>query len=350
MLFVCLGCWRPALAQQDPALQTASRQLLEAYLRVGPSSHELPDGSASANWAIMEKVGLPELLLQEPLQVGRWEIIWAPVSAELEKRNFASLDPLEALTWWEETRKEPNRFNRLLVQRGLLDARIPTERNRGSALRDALGAINSKLNELRANVRFERAGWSFTGTTSLVPSQRVVRMVLRGSQPCAISGKARAANLALKGRIFLDKSAPEGIKVQLLESEFSSNGCEDTLKSRISALLPLSVGGESRVSGALVIQLRDETITGRLQIDLSYRPAGGALQTGHGTYSLRGSLAADGTAHATLTPVSTSGGKLFRDALNKAGALEGQIKAGQGSGGIILPIFRQPLNWRAARE
>jgi hypothetical protein len=121
------------------------------------------------------------------------------------------------------------------------------------------------------------------------------------------------------------------------------------LSSKIAGMAPLTSGGEARVNGSLVVQMRDEIITGRLQIDLAYRPTGDALQTGHGTYSVRGSLAADGTAYATLTPVSTSGGKLFREALNKSGALEGLIKAGQGSGGIILPLFKRPLSWRAAR-
>lgn len=324
--------------------------MVEAYLREGgPQADQLPDGSASANWAIMERVGLPEFLLQEPLQAGQWSQIWAPVSGELEKRSFSAIEPLEAVTWWEETRKEPQRFLRLLVQRGLIDARVPAERKRGEALRDALNLANTKLDESRANVRFERAGWSFTGTTSLVPSQRVVRLVLRGSQPCPNTGKSRAANLALKGRLFYDKAAPEGLKVQILEREFTSNGCEETLKSRLSEMLPLTNGGEARASGSLVLQLRDETLTGRLQIDVAFRPGGGALQTGHGTYSLRGTLGPDGSAHATLTPISTSGSKMFREALNKAGALEAQIKSGQGSGSISLSLFGQPLSWRATR-
>jgi hypothetical protein len=347
-LTLCLTLASPAArAQEDPALKVVSERLVEAYLRTGPGKSELPDGSATANWAIMQKVGLPTLLLQEQLQVGNWASIWGPVRAELEKRNF-SLEPLEALTWWEETAQDPQRFLRLLAQRGLLDARVPKDRNRGTALRDALGMAATRLEEVRANVRFEKAGWSFTGTVSLVPDQRVVRLVLRGSQPCSLSGKLRASNVALKGRLFVDQAAPGGLKVQLLDQEFSSNGCEETLQSKIAAMVLMTGGGEARVTGNLVVQLKDETLTGRLELDLAFRQPGNALQTGHGVYALRGSLSADGNAHATLTPVSTSGDKLLREGLNKAGALEGTIKAGQGSGGISMPLFRQTLNWRAS--
>lgn len=349
LVFLCLSyLCPPTLAQQDPALKVSSARLVEAYLRTGPSNQELPDGSATANWAIMERVGLPEMLLQDALQVGGWTTIWAPVRGELDKRGFSGLDPLEAVTWWDETRKEPGRFLRLMVQRGLLDSRVPKDRNRGNALRESLGLASTKLEEVRANVRFDKAGWSFTGTASLVPSQRVVRLVLRGSQPCGISGKARAANLALKGRLYSDKSAQDGLKVQVLEREFTSNGCEETLNAKLSSMAALTSGGEARVTGTLVVQLRDESLTGRLQLDVSYRPAGGALQTGHATYSLRGSLSSDGSAHATLTPISCSGEKKFREALNKTGALEGQVKGRQGSGGLSLPLFKQPLSWRAS--
>lgn len=336
----------PVWAQEDPALKVVGSRLVEAYLRTGPAKKELPDGSATANWAIMQKVGLPALLVQEQLQVGSWASIWAPVKAELDKRHFG-LDPLEAVTWWDETAKDPQRFLRLLAQRGLIDARIPKDRNRGAALREALGLVVNRLDEVRANVRFEKAGWSFTGTVSLVPSQRVVRLVLRGSQPCSLSGKSRATNLALKGRISSDKASPGGLKLQLLDNGFTSNGCEDTLKSKIAAMVLLSGGGEARVTGNLVVQLKDETLTGRLSLDLAYRQSGEALQTGHGVYALRGSLSADGNAHATLTPVSTSGDKLLREALDRAGALEGTIKSGQGSGGISMPVFKQTLSWRA---
>jgi hypothetical protein len=348
-LFLAVG-FLPARAQQDPALRVVSKELVEAYLAGGPSRTQLPDGSASANWAIMEKVGLPELLLQEPLQVGSWAAIWAPVRTELDRRGFEKLESLEAMTWWDETRKDPQRFVRLLAQRKLLDSRLPKERNRGIALRESLDLANTRLEEIRANVRFEKSGWSFTGTASLVPAQRVVRLVLRGSQPCTISGKMRAANLALKGRIAPDRSAAEGFKIQLLDNSFTSNGCEETLSTKIVSLASLSTGGESRVTGHLVVQLRDETLTGRLELDVVYRPAGQALRTGHGVYSLRGSLSGDGSAHATLTPVSTSGDKMFREALNKTGALEGQIRGGQGSGGISIPAFKRPLSWRAARS
>lgn len=329
---------------------TVSERLVQAYLRQGPPAAQIPDGSASASWAIMERVGLPGLLRQEPLRTGEWSRIWEPVRSELEKRAFSAIEPLEAMTWWEETRKEPQRFLRLLVQRGQIDARIPAERKRGEALREALDLANTRLDEVRANVRFEKAGWSFTGTASLVPQQRLVRLVLRGSQPCPNTGKTRAANLALKGRLFLDKTSPEGVKVQILEDEFTSNGCEETLKSRLSSLLPLDgASGEARVSGNLVLQLRDETVTGRLQLDVAYRPGGGSLQTGHGTYSLRGTLSADGSAHATLTPISTSGSKMLREGLQRAGSLEAQVKSGQGSGSISLPLLDQPLTWRATR-
>lgn len=347
--FLCLLFASPLKAQQEPVLLVLTKQLTEAYLQSGPSKADLPDGSATANWAIMEKVGLPELLHQEPLQTGSWNSVWIPISQELDKQGFSSLEPLEALTWWEETRKDPQRFIRLLAQRGMVDARIPADRHRASALRDSLTVAKGKLKESRANVRFEKMGWSFTGTASLVPSQRIVRLALLGSQPCPNTGKARTSNLSLKARLFVDKSSAEGVKLQLLEHDFSSSGCEETLKTHVSAMLPLATGGEARVSGNLVLMLRDETITGRLLLDTSYRPAGESLMTGHGTYSLRGSLGADGTAHATLTPVSVSGSKMFRDSLNKAGVLEAQITLGQGSGSISLPAFRQALTWRATR-
>lgn len=346
-LLVLASGWR-AEAQQDPALQSACRVLLATYGEPSPS--ELPNGSATANWAILERVGLPIFLEHEALRVGSWSVLWSPVRKELERHGFAALDPLEAMGWWDETRRDHQRFVRMLASRGLLDSREPKERRRGEALRDGLTGLERQLEEIRANVRFEQAGWSFTGSASLAPAQRMVRMVLRGSQPCSTTGRDRAAQLALKGRIFPDPSAPSGIKVQLLESVFTSHGCEETFQSQVASLLPLTLGGEGRVSGQLLIQLRDESLTGRLQLDIAYRPGGGSLQTGHGIYSLRGSLAADGTAQATLTPVTVSGSKALRESLDKSGLLEGQLREGQGAGAVLHPVFRQPLNWRATNQ
>lgn len=351
LILACLALSQERVKAQpaDPALSVATKRALDAYLKTGPSKNELSDGSSSANWGMLRKVGIPELLHQSALQVGAWSTVWGPVSAELEKRGFGSLDPLEALTWLEETRKEPARFLRLLAGRGLLDVRVPKDRQRGEALWESLESIARKLEEVRANVRYERSGWSYTGTASLVPSQRVIRIALSGSQPCAGTGRARTANLALKGRLYLDSSVPEGIKVHILEDSFTSTGCEDTLKARIAEMVPLEWGGEARVSGSLIVEVKDDVLTGRLQLDVAYRPPGDSLQTGHGVYSLRGSLGADGAAHATLTPVSTSGSRALREALAKAGSLEGQIAKGQGAGGINMPFFRQAANWRATR-
>lgn len=351
LTLVCLILMHASVFAQpaNPALAVSTKRALDTYLRTGPQAKEIGDGSSSANWGILRKIGIPDLLDQAPLQVGDWDTVWAPVNTELEKRGFSSLDPLEALTWVEETRKEPARFLRLLASRGLIDARVPKDRQRGEALRESLLSISRKLGEVRANVRFERSGWSFTGTASLVPSQRVVRIALSGSQPCADTGRARTANLAIKGRLFLDKSVPEGIKVQILEDVFSSTGCEETIKGRIAQMVEISLGGEARVSGNLIIDVKDDVLTGRLQLDIAYRPEGDSLQTGHGTYSLRGSLRRDGTAHATLTPVSTSGSRGLREALAKAGSMEGQISMGQGAGGILMPLFRGSLGWRASK-
>lgn len=336
--------------QANPALSTATKRAMDAYLKKGPGKDELPDGSSSANWGLLRKVGIPDLLHQNALQAGSWTTIWAPVTAELEKRGCGALDPLEAMTWWEETRKEPGRFLRLLASRGLVDIRVPKDRQRGEALRDALGVAAQKMEEVRANVRYERSGWSFTGTVALVPSQRIIRIALSGSQPCGGSGRARTANLALKGRLFLDDSTPEGVKVQILEDSFSSTGCEDTLSGRISESVPISLGGTARLSGSLIIEVKDDVLTGRLQLDVAYRTEGNALQTGHGVYSLRGSLAPNGSAHATLTPVSTSGSRDLREALEKSGSLEGQISKGQGAGAFTMPLFRQSGSWRATRK
>ncbi len=349
-LISVLGMAGPTCAQpSNPALSVSTKRTLDAYLRNGPEASEIGDGSSAANWGILRKLGIPDFLDQAPLQVGDWDNIWAPIVSELEKRGFGALDPLEALTWVEETRKEPARFLRLLASRGLIDVRVPKDRQRGEALREALVTVGKKLEEVRANVRFERSGWSFTGTVSLVPAQRMVRLALSGSQPCADTGRARTANLAVKGRLFLDKSSPEGIKVQVLEHSFSSTGCEETIKGRIAQMLALSLGGEARVSGNLIVDIKDDVLTGRLQLDIAYRPEGEALQTGHGTYSLRGSIRKDGTAHATLTPISTSGSRILRESLAKAGSLEGQISMGQGAGGILMPLFRGSLGWRASK-
>lgn len=340
----------PGWAQEEPALKAVTTRLLESYLKVGPRKSELPTGSDNANWAILEKVGLTEFLLQPQLNVGVWSTVWSPIKTVLQKKGFAALSPLEAVTWWEETRNEPSRFVRLLAQRGLLDARVPKARAKGESLRSSLGAANGKLQEIRANLRYERAGWTFTGTASLVPGQRVVRAVLRGSQPCSVSGKVKSVDLALKGRLFADKDGPGGFKLQLLEHQFRSTGCEETLNSQITTMMLLTAGGEARVSGNLVMQVRDDTVTGRLQLDLTQRQTGVALQTGHAIYSLRASLGEDGSLTGILNPVSTSGSKIFREPLMKAGALEGQIKLHQGAGQISFPAFKQPLSWRATVE
>ncbi len=344
-------CTAPASwAQEEAALRAATSRLVESYLRVGPRDSELPTGADNANWAILEKVGLTEFLLQSQLNVGAWPTVWAPIKTVLSQRGFVALSPLEAVTWWQETRNEPSRFVRLLAQRGLLDARVPEDRARGENLRQALGVANGKLQEIRANLRYERAGWTFTGTASLVPGQRVVRAVLKGSQPCSVSGKVKSADLALKGRLFADKDAPGGFKLQLLEHQFHSTGCEETLKSQIAAMVLLTAGGETRVSGSLVMQVRNDTVTGRLQLDMTQRQAGAALQTGHAIYSLRASLDEDGALTGILTPISTSGSKIFRGPMMKVGALEGQIKLRQGAGQISFPGFKQPLSWRAIVE
>lgn len=349
LLLVGLFSLQPVLAQADPALKTAVVELLESYLKIGPDKEELGDGSALANWAVLKGVALPELQQQSSLRIGSWNAIWGPLTTLLGQRGFSELEALEVLTLFEETESEPARFVRLLGRQKLLDPKIPKERNRGRQLRESVGSARGELKALRANCRFEKGGWSYTGTVFLDPGSRIVRLALRGSQPCKITGSARSANLNLKGRLFEDTQSPSGLKVQVLDRQFKSQGCELNLKDRIDSVQRLSGGGEAKLSGNLDLRVRDETVTGRFQVDLVSKQAGVALLTGRAVYSLRGSVTRNGKLEVKLVPVSTSGSRVLRQMLESEGALSGELLNSVGKGTIKLPVLKDPLKWEDTR-
>lgn len=331
---------------QDPALEVMAERLVEAYLADGPDPAEVADGPSMANWAIFKNVGLPEFLLQESLHVGGWATILAPLTTELETRGFSGLDAMEALTWWDETRKEPARFLRLLAHRALIDTRISKDRKRGEALRLAIGEIASHMSEQRASVRFDRMGWGFTGTVALVPSQRVVRIVLRGSQPCRLVGKDRVCEVSLKGMYAPDKASSQRLKVWLTSHQFVSVGCERRFQVQLAGRVGVGRSGEGRVTGNMTMVIKDEVLTGRIQLEVAYRAPGEPLAIGRATFAMRGSLDEGGGAHATLSPISTSGDKELREGLDKIGAFEGKVALGQAYGTLSLPLFDRVINWR----
>lgn len=340
----------PVQAQQDPALGTAITELLESYLKEGPTKQELGSGAALANWAILEARGLPELQTQPGMNKGSWGSAWAPLNRLLQERGFAKLRPLQALTLWEETRKSPARFVRVLGREGLLDPKEPKERNKGIALREAIENVRGDIPHYRCSARFETAGWSYTGTASVSPSDRIVRLALRGSQPCKISGSARISNLNLKGRLFEDRDSPSGVKVQLLEHSFSASGCELDIRDRINVVKRLSGGGEAKVSATLDLRVRDDRVSGRFQLDMVSRQAGVALLTGRAIYALKGEVDQDGTLDVQLAPVSSSGNRVLRQLLEKPGNLKGVLSNSKGSGLIHLPVLKDSLEWSGSSK
>lgn len=338
----------PGLGQQDPALEVATRQLVQEYLALGPREVELADNAAKGSWAMLEKIGIPEFLLQDSLKLGAWGEVLAPLKLELDKRGFEGTSPLDALAWWDESKGDHKAFLRFLASSNLIDLSQPKDRARGEALRKAIDADILKLNEVRVNVRFEHLKWSFTGTASLVPAQRVVRLVLRGSQPCPVSGQDRVVELALKGKFGLDLTRDKGLAVRIIESNFSSSGCEQKVACHLSGVLPLTAGGEARLSGRLSLVLKDDIITGRIQLDVASRTPGKALQLSHATYSVRGAVDGDGAAHAVVTSVSVSGAERLSEGLGRAGVLEALFTSKQGVGTLMLPAFTKSLVWRVA--
>jgi hypothetical protein len=339
----------PVQAQTDPALKTAVVELLKSYLKSGPAQTELGNGSALANWAVLKGVGLPELQQQENLRQGSWEVIWTPLTTVLKGHDFGRLRPLQILTLWEETESEPLRFVRILGRDGLIDPKKPADRKKGLGLRKAVGAVRSEMKPVRSNSRFEKGGWKFTATSSLNPSNRIVRVAIRGSQPCKITGSARSINLNLKGRLFEDLESPSKVKVQVLDQQFKSQGCELMLKDRIDSIVRLTGGGEAKLAGNLDLRLRDDTVTGRFQIDLVSKQAGVALLTGRAVYTLRGRVGATGEISVKLVPVSSSGSRVLRQLLESEGTLSGTISDSVGSGKIELPVLKDPLNWHDAQ-
>ncbi len=336
---------RAAWGQTDPALQMSVEKLFESYLVEGPRKSELSNGPALAAWAILNRMAIPDMLAQAELRKGAWRAVWEPIRTVLEERDFAELSPLEAITYYEETEVEPVRFVRLLARDGLIDLRHPDQRQRAEALRAAIGAQVRRLEAVRSNVRFERAGWNFTGTAALTPGERIVRVALRGSKPCNISGRAATSNLTLKGRLFAAPGSKDGIKVQLLEHRFDSQGCQLSLKTQVSGLAPLQRGGEVRVSGSLNLQIRGEVVSGRLQVDIATRGTNN-VDTGRGVYNLRGKVDENGELQANLVPVSASGARDLRGPLEETGVLRGTVKLRQGQGTISLPVLARPIEWK----
>lgn len=344
-LALLLGC--PAWAQPEPALRSAVDELVNSYLQVGPSKKEVPDGVAQDYWNRVQTVAIPEFLSQPELNKGDWNKIWRPIQEALEPGGFSGLAPLEVISLWEETRSAPPRFSRLLAKRGLLDLKEPEDRQRGKELRALIGPATARVAPMRASIRFEKGGWKYTGTANMAAGRRLVRVALRGSQPCEVSGRARTVNLALKGRLFDNPGSEKGFKVQVLQSKFQTQACELNLISRINSVAELASGGEARIAGSLTLNLRDTAVGGRLQLDLVSRQPGKPLLTGRAIYKLRGQVGEGGVLTAKLVPVSTAGSRELRAGLGEGGTVSGTIKVRQGKGKFELPICKAPLNWRA---
>ncbi len=340
---------QPASAQTDPALKTAVLVALDAYLQGGgPSKEELGTGAALANWAILKDVAIPNLRKDASLGKGAWKQLWAPLEAVVGEYGYAGkLSPLEAVTYWEESQKEPDRFVRLLGREKILDPKEPAQRNKGRRLREAVGNVRSKLGTERANARYEDAGWKFTATSSLSPGTRLVRVAVTGSQPCKITGNARTLSLNIKGRLFEDTESPAGIKVQILDKEFTSKGCELTMRDRITTVARLAGGGEAKVSGNLNILIQDELVNGRFQVDLVSKQVGVSLLTGRAVYTLRGKVTREGKLEARLIPVSRTGSRVLKQSLELEGSLTGTVTNSVGRGQLVLPVLKDPLDWTA---
>lgn len=327
-------------------MKTAVTETLKAYLNEGgPSKGELNNGAALANWAVLKGVGFPQLQAHQSLRVGTWGDLWAPLSQVLKARGFENLRPFQVLILWQESQSEPARFERLLGRDGVLDPRVPKERNRGRDLREAVGRARAEMKTVRASVRFEDAGWQFTSTAFLNPAGRIVRLAVSGSQPCKITGSQRTLNLNLKGRLFEDLDSPSGLKVQIVEQKFLSRGCELSLTDRVDSVQRLAGGGEAKIAGGLNLAIKDEIVSGRFQIDLVSKQAGVSLLTGRAVYSLRGKVSHSGELVVRLVPISSSGSRLLRQLLEKEGSLTGSVSNSAGSGKILIPVLKDPLNW-----
>ena len=351
MAAVLAGCLtffiQPASAQTDPALKTAVLQTLDAYLKAGgPSKDELGSGAALANWAILKDIAIPNLKKDESLNKGSWKQLWSPLEVVLVEYGFnGKLSPLETVTYWEESEKEPDRFVRLLGRDKVLDPKVPAQRNKGRRLRDSVGKVRGKVGTERASARYEDAGWKFTATSSLTPGTRLVRIAITGSQPCKITGSARTLSLNLKGRLYEDPASPAGIKVQILDKDFQSKGCELTMRDRITTVARLSGGGEAKVSGNLNILIQDELVNGRFQVDLVSKQVGTSLLTGRAVYTIRGKVNREGKLEAKLLPVSRTGSRVLKQSLELEGSLTGTVSNNVGRGQLILPVLKDPLDW-----
>lgn len=332
-------------------LKNSVAELIDSYLRQGgPSKKELSDGSALAHWAVVKRAILPQVRSQASLNQGEWSTVWSPLRNVINERGFSKIKPLPALTWWEENQRDPERFVRILGQEGLLNPKEPKDRKRGKDLLDAIGSVRANLQPVRANSRFEDLGWQFTSSAFFNPPNRIIRVALTGSQTCKITGSERTLTLNLKGRVFEDPKSPTGIKVQLLENEFFSRGCELNLKDTISKIVRLSGGGDASLTANLNLLLRDEALTGRLEVSLVSKQQGVALLSGRAVYTVRGSIGKNGELTAVATPVSVSGSKLLRVSLEKDGNLTGSVVDSAGSGKLVLPVCKDPLDWSDSRQ
>ena len=340
---------QPTSAQTDPALKVSVEKALDAYLTSGgPSKEELGSGSDLANWSLLKDLGIPGFLDDEGLDKGSWDTIWRPLEEVLGEHQLGGkLRPLQVLAFLEESRKDPDRFVRLLGREKVLDPKVPAQRNRGRRLREALGVLQGKMSPIRTNARYEAAGWRYTANASLEPGSRIVRVAITGSQPCKITGSARTATLALKGRLFEDPGSQAGVKVQVLDRSFKSKGCELNLRDRISTTARLAGGGEAKVAGNLNVFFQDELVNGRFQIDIVSKQVGVALLTGRAVYTIRGKVTSDGKLEAKLIPVSRSGSRVLQQSLELEGTLTGTVGNSVGRGQIVLQVLKDPLTWKS---
>ena len=335
-------------AQVDPPLKTSAQVLLKSYLKNGPSKDELARGTDLSSWALVKGLAIPEFLARPELDGGSWVKVWAPAQAAIKESGFTNLTPLDALNFWAQTRKKPQRFVRLLAVAGHLNANKPAERKRGLALRESLTPAIARMKALRSSSRFEKGGWKYTAATSLNPGTRVIRVALRGSKPCRTSGRSKTVNLSLKGRLFADPGSETGVKIQILDQTFKNQSCEVALRGRLRGNAKLVGGGDARLAGSIRLQVSDDSVKGRVQLDLVSRQAGEALFTGRAVYVVRGSVDAKGAFKATLVPVSASGDRIFRLQLEKNAVLRGRILAGHGKGELVVPSLKTPVEWKAS--
>jgi hypothetical protein len=140
------------------------------------------------------------------------------------------------------------------------------------------------------------------------------------------------------------------VKVQVLDQEFKSQGCELRLNDRLNSVERLAGGGEAKLSGVLNLLIRDKAVTGRFQVYLVSEQAGLKLLTGRAVYNVRGQVGEDGSLKATLAPMSNSGDRVLRQMLEKEGSLTGIVQNGRGSGKITVAVLKDSLDWQDSHQ